>query len=192
MTSATRPYRWMVPLLAGCLLVWPMIAQAATKSEQLRRTMADIALMNHQLSQRKADAEAIQDALVAQWQGIEREVRGLIAEKGIPSVSAAAHTPRIWFDLMLIAELKAYVARYAQRIAYYRIAMDRLSYLYQEADDDLKIINTLADMKIDALIAQAEKIIDGYLADAQTLVIHPDALIVDPPETVWQALTSEK
>lgn len=188
--SPFHRYSWMIALLAGWMLIWPAISPAATKDEQLRRTMAEIALMNRQLSQRKTDAAGIRNALLAQMEGLQNEVRGLIAEKQIASVEEASQTPRIWFDLKLIAELKAYVERYAQRIAYYRIAMDRLSYLYQAADDDLKIINTLADMKIDALVAQAEKILDGYLADAQTLVIHPTKRVVDPPEKIWRTLVS--
>jgi hypothetical protein len=64
--------------------------------------------------------------------------------------------------------------------------------LYQEADDDLKIVSTLSGMRIDALISQVEKILDGYLPDAQTIVIQPDKLTIAAPEKIWETLRSSK
>ena len=52
--------------------------------------------------------------------------------------------PRLFYDLMLMGEIQAYIERYTQKIGYYRVACDRLAYLYQQADDDLKIVSTLS------------------------------------------------
>jgi hypothetical protein len=109
-------------------------------------------------------------------------------EGSIDSEKAALNTPRLRYDLMLIAELEAYIDRYNQKIGYFRLACDRLSYLYQQADDDLKIVTALSGLKVDALISQVEKTIDAYLADSQALVIIADALNMVPPEKVWQRI----
>ena len=90
---------------------------------------------------------------------------------------------------MLMAEIQAYIHRYTQKIGDYRVACDRLSYLYQQADDDLKIVNTLSGVKIDALVLQAEKILDNYRPESQTIVIQPDKLTIDAPEKMWETLT---
>ena len=173
------------------LLFWPAIGEALTKGEQLRQTMADIALLSNQLAQRKADAAGIRDKLTVRRDEIKSEARELMRQKSITTESAAATTPKLWYDLMLIAEISTYMDRYKQRIDYYRVAIDRLSYLYQQADDDLKIVNTLSGLKIDALVAQADKIIESYLPDAQTLLIQPANLVIDPPETIWRDLVSK-
>ena len=170
-------------------LTFASLSSANDKGVQLRQVMADIALLSGQMNQRKADAETIRDQLASQLKTITSEVRKLIREAGINNQAEALAHPRIYHDLMLMAEMRAYIDRYSRKIGYYRVAGDRLGYLYQQADDDLKIVNTLSDLKIGALVSQTQKILDGYLADAQTLVIHPQRITIAPPEKVWRRLT---
>ncbi len=174
-----------------CLLVaLPAVVGATGNGEQLRRTMAEISLLNGQLAQRKVDATGIREELTDRLAAIKAETWRHGRSKNIQSESVALKNPRILYNLKLIAEIQAYIERYTQKIGYYRVACDRLSYLYLQADDDLKIVNTLSGMKIEALISQAEKILDAYLPDAQTLIIQPGTLTVDPPEKVWSTLIS--
>ena len=171
------------------LLVFPSTVTANNKAELLRQTMAEIALLNSQMAQRKTEADAIREALSVQLEAIDAEARRQWREKGISSKADALKDPRLFYDLMLMAEMEAYINRYSQKIGYYRVACDRLSYLYQQADDDLKIISTLSDMKIDALVSQVEKVLDGYLPEAQTIIIQPDTLAIQAPEKMWETLT---
>ena len=181
-------FRLLMPVIVLALLVWPSSVTANNKAELLRQTMADIALLNSQMAQRKTDAGGIRDALSAQLEAIKTEARREWREKGIDTEAEALKNPRLLYDLMLMAEIQAYIQRYTQKIGDYRVACDRLSYLYQQADDDLKIVSTLSGMKIDALISTAEKILDGYRPEAQTIVIQPDKLTIEASEKMWQAL----
>ena len=183
----------LLGLITALILIssLPPMAMANDKDELLRRTMADISLLNSQMAQRKADAAGIRDTLTQRIKEIENEIRERMGEKGIKTRADALDDPRIFHDLMLIAEIRAYRERFAEKIAYYRVACDRLGYLYQQADDDLKIVTTLSDLKIDALISQAEKVLDGYLSDAQTLVIQPGKLVIEPPQKVWSTLKTD-
>lgn len=190
MKSLKQHHWWFSIVIIWLLVALPSTVTSAAKAEQLRQTMADIALLNSQMAQRKADAAAIKDALTARLETIKAEAWRESQEKQIKSETTALKSPRLLYDLMLIAETQAYIERYTQRSGYYRVACDRLSYLYQQADDDLKIVNTLSGMKVEALISQAEKILDTYLPDAQTLIIQPSTLTVDPPEKVWRTLIS--
>jgi len=174
------------------VLALPASGLADTNGEQLRRMMAEIALMNNQMAQRKSDAVGIRESLSAKLKEIEAEAADQVEAAGVKSEKQARQIPRLWFDLTLMGEIEAYIDRYTQRINYYRVACDRLSYLYQQADDDLKIVNTLAGMKIDALISQTEKVLDGYLDDAQTLVIQPESLTVAPPQEMWALLNAKR
>ena len=182
-------YRLLMPVIVLALLVVPSTVTANNKAELLRQTMADIALLNSQMAQRKTDAGGIRDALSAQLEAIKTEARREWREKGIDTEAEALKNPRLLFDLMLMAEIQAYIQRYTQKIGDYRVACDRLSYLYQQADDDLKIVSTLSGMKIDALISTAEKILDGYRPEAQAIVIQPDKLTIETPEKMWETLT---
>jgi hypothetical protein len=173
-------------------IMLPSTATANAKGEQLRRTMADISLLNGQMAQRKADAAEIRDALSVKLKEIKIEATRELQYKRIKTEADAMGNPRVWYDLLLMAEIQAYIDRYTQKIGHYRLACDRLSYLYQQADDDLKIVSTLSDMKVDALISQAEKILDDYLPDAQTIVIQPGDLSFEPPEKIWKSFKTGK
>ncbi|MDX2451459.1 hypothetical protein [Desulfosarcina sp.] len=185
-------YRLLISVIVLALLVWPSTVTANNKAELLRQTMADIALLNSQMAQRKTDAGGIRDALSAQLEAIKTEARREWREKEIDTEAEALKNPRLLYDLMLMAEIQAYIQRYTQKIGDYRAACDRLSYLYQQADDDLKIVSTLSGMKIDALISTAEKILDGYRPEAQTIVIQPNKLTIEASEKMWQALKTDK
>jgi hypothetical protein len=39
-------------------------------------------------------------------------------------------------------------------------------------------------------MAQVEKVMDGYLNDAQTIIVQPDTLSMKSPEAVWNTLKS--
>jgi len=182
----------LMSVIVLVLLVLPSTVAADNNAERLRETMTDIALLKGQMVQRKTDADGIRDALSEYLKAIETEARREWREKGLNTEVEALNNPRLLYDLMLMAEIQAYIRRYTQKIGYYRVACDRLSYLYQQADDDLKIVSTLSGMKIDALASQADKILDGYLPQAQTIVIQPDKLTIETPEKMWEALNKGK
>lgn len=174
-----------IGFLAVCLAMATIVG-ANTKGEQLRRAMADLSLLNNQLSQRKADAAEIRDVLSQQAKEIKAEARKEILAKKVTKKSEALTHPRLVYNFMLMAEIQAYIDRYKQKIRYYRLACDRLSYLYQQADDDLKIVSTLSGMKVDALISQANQLNRSYLSEAQTILLKPNLMVLDPPEKIWE------
>ena len=147
--------------------------------------MAEISLLNGQLAQRKSDAAILRNALSTRLKEIETEAAQEMQAHRIKTEKQARQVPRLWFDMILMGEIRAYMDAYTRRMNHYRVACDRLSYLYQQADDDLKIISTLSDMKIEALVAQAQKILDLYLTDAQTIVLLPETLTIASPQNVW-------
>ncbi len=180
----------LVVLLLSTGLARPLAAMQTADSRQLQRTMADIALLSNQLARRQADAVQIHEQLSTRLKAVRTEALQLIRDHRIDSEAEALAHVRLRYDLLLMAEIQAYLERYARKIAYYRVACDRLGYLYQQADDDLKIVNTLPGVKVEALTSQVEKVLDGYLADAQTLLIEPDTLTVESPQRIWKLLQS--
>ena len=179
-----------VLFLALLVLPWP--AAAADSAELLRGTMADIVLLKEQMDQRKTDAVAIRDALSAKLEAIEIEARREWRETGIDTEADVLKNPKLFYDLMLMAEIQAYIDRYRQKTTFYRLAGERLGYLHQQADDALKIVSTLSGMKIDALVSQADEILDGYRPESQTIFIQPDQLIIEAPEKMWNVLGRAK
>ncbi len=178
---------WMIGL-AVLFTCTPHDSWASGKGELLRRSMAEIALLNGQMAQRKDEATNTRDKLLSQLEAYKKEAFQVLRDNKIKSRAEALNQPRVYYNLRLVAEHQAYIDRYIEKIDFYRVACDRLSYLYQQADDDLKIVTTLSDLKIDALVSQTGKILDGYLPDAQTIVINPSSITLATPETVLAKL----
>lgn len=168
------------------------MAAGNEKSARLEKAMAEISAMSHQLAQLEAEATDIRGQLISQLDGIESETRREIRQTGRSSPPSGIENPKIFYNMKLMGELQGYIHRYSQKIKDYRLAHSQLRYLYQYADDDLKIIHTLSNIKIDALITQIQNTLVTYANDARALRIHPETIKAEPVEKVWERLRSEK
>jgi 5'(3')-deoxyribonucleotidase len=187
--TPTDVLRRTIIILTICgLAALATTASAADSSAILRQTMAKIDSLNSRIADRQSDGVAIRDALLKKLQAVKTEALEACRKNDVKTLAEALNDPKLFYDLKLMAEIQAYSNRYTQKIDYYRVAGERLSYLHQQADDALKIVDTLSGMKIDTLIAQSEKVIADYLPEAQTIIIHPATLIFDPPQKIWQTL----
>lgn len=166
--------------------------KSGEKTKQLEKMMGEISAMTHQLSQRETEAAEVRDQLITQLGSIETETRREIQRTGITRPPDVRDHPKIFYNLKLMGELQRYIDRYAQKIEGYRLARSRLGYLYQFADDDLKIIHTLPSLKIDALITQIRNTLASYENDANALLIHPDSFQETSAEAVWVRLHTVK
>ncbi len=192
MTPTRHHHQSWILALFFVLSTVSLAVGANEKGEQLRRGMAEIALLSSQLTQRKDDAVHTRKTLSAKLAEFKNETLQVLGENKIKTQAEALNHPRVYYNLLLMAEIDAYMTRYTEKIGYYRVACDRLGYLYQQADDELKIVSTLSDLKIDALIGQTRKVLDRYFPDAQTIAIDPITLTVKSPKTVLVELVWTK
>ena len=72
MKPSTSLHRSWTTILVLVLVTLSSSVLANASGEQLRQTMADIALLNGQLSQRKADATGIREVLSARLKEIKK------------------------------------------------------------------------------------------------------------------------
>ena len=64
-------------------------------------------------------------------------------------------------------------------------------FLYQLAEDDLRILETLNDMKIESVMDQMNEISAKYQSAASRLVIESDGIVLNPPEDIWEGIISD-
>lgn len=154
----------------------------------LQRNMADISLLQSQLNERKSEAIDIRENLYQQLSDLRTEIKTILVQEKIKTFISAQKAPRIHHNLKLSAEIYTYIDQFNQKIRFYQIGLEKLEYLYQQADDDLKIINTLTNLKIEALLAQIETVIFDYLPEAHRILISLDDLDRMDMETVWKKI----
>lgn len=165
------------------------ISHGEERVTDLQQKMADISLLQSQLNERKNEAIEIREKLYGHLSALNQEIESITAREKINSFKAAGHHPRIRNNLQLCSEIFYYIDQFNQKIRFFQIGQDKLDYLYQQADDDLKIINTLTHLKIEALLAQIDAVVFEYLPEAHRILIDFDTFTNVSLETVWEKIT---
>jgi hypothetical protein len=166
----------------------PTLVFSEANTTDLQQKMAEISLLQNQLNQRKTNAIEIREKLYGHLSTLGSEVKTIAAKKKITTFKSAQAHPRILHNLQLYGEVQSYIDLIDQKIRYYQIGLDKLDYLYQCADDDLKIINTLTHLKIEALLTQIDIVIQTYLPEAHRILISLDNLDISAAKTVWNQM----
>lgn len=187
----------LLVLLALCLGAMPNSTPAAqmpaaTKAQQLKQKIADITLLKQQLQDRSKKAEFILNELLVQRNDIVSEIRILIKSLNIQSLEQARKHHRIHYNIELLRLLVAYIDEFDAKVLLYRTGFDRLTYLHQLANDDIRMVSTLSDFQIDALTTQISLVINRYMPEAHTIQIDPRRVLKSSDQSVWEAIIKGK
>lgn len=165
---------------------------ANSKAEELQRKIADIGLLKQQLEDRQQQAEAVLASLMVQRNELLSEVRLLQRSLNFKSYQQAMQYKRAYYNIELLRIIMAYSNEFTNKIRLYQTGQDKLTYLQQLADDDIKMIGALNDFEIDALTTQISLVISKYLGEAHIIQIDPEKIKPSAPETVWETMVRNK
>lgn len=180
-------------LALACLLVISVAvtrASADSKSEELQRKIADIALLRQQLVDRKTHAEAMHVKLLEQQADLVAEIRLLQKSFGFKSYQQAKQHDRVHYNIELIQTILAYNLMFTDKIKIYQTGHDKLNYLHQLAEDDIKMIRTLNDFEIDALTTQISLVINRYIGQAHVIQIDQKSIKRTPAKMIWEGIVN--
>lgn len=155
-----------------------VIQQKLTEALSLRRTIID----------NKEQAIILCEQLKSQMKELKEEIKSEQNRSGIKLYSKAIGCPRIKYDLKLIQQILGYISRLNESMSYFQICIDRLEFLCQQADDDLRIVETLNEMKVDALIEQIDKALNEYIPKAGKLMIDVDDMVLRDSKEIWNEI----
>ena len=71
------------------------------------------------------------------------------------------------------------------RITYFQDGSEQLEFLYLQAEDDLRIIEALKYMEVEALLRKMQIVIWEYLPEAEKHLLDVDQVVLASPEEVW-------
>lgn len=163
-------------------------AWANAKLSDLERKIADLSLLNQQLKDRMDQATTIRSALAEEQGQLAAEIKVLLKSLHIKSFQRAMQEQRIRYNIELLRTTVTYIQRIDEKMSFYQAGRDRLSYLQSLAQDDIRMIATLSDLKTDALTTQISLVINRYLPDAHTIQIDPDRIDLVTAQSVWESL----
>ena len=167
-------------------------ASAGSKADELQRKIADIGLLKTQLADRIQQAETVLADLLSQQRNLATEVRLLQKSYEFKSYKQVRKFDRAHHNIELLRSLTAYADAFATKIRFYRSGYDKLTYLRQLAEDDIKMIRTMNDFEIDALATQISLVINRYLHEAHIIQIDTERIKLSSSEDIWNKIVQGK
>lgn len=161
-------------------------ALADSKQADLEQKIADLSLLDQQLADRIQQAQGLRAALADQQAELASEVHVLLNSLHFKSVQQAQQNLRLRYNIALLGTILRYIDELDEKMKLYQAGRDRLGYLRQSAQDDLRLIAALSDLKIDALTTQISLVINRYLPEAHIIQIDPQQLKPLPAGEVWE------
>jgi hypothetical protein len=180
---------WGVFLIIHLLLPGNILANNFKLSD-LTNKMAEISSLRDKVIQRQAQASKLIKQLSQTMVELKEEIKGEKRKLRITSCQEAIRNPRVDYNIKLIQKILVYVSRLNEKVQYLDIASEELAFLYQQAEDDLKILETLSDMEIEKLMGQMNQMSNKYQAEANGLSIDADGIVLSPPEEIWNNIIS--
>ena len=163
-----------------------------TKSEMFQQKMQQILAVRDKLSEKRAAAASMRERLNEQILSLELEISAKQRAMEITSYEEAVKSPRIYYNIQLIQQLKAYTSKLAERIRHYEDGYDKMRFRYQEADDNFKIIELWSDTKTKRLMTKIDKAINEYQAENKPHMFTNKQIVLDKPLKIWTEITQSK
>jgi hypothetical protein len=178
----------ILPTLALLISLSPVLA-GDLKTQALQKKIYEISSLRAKIIDRIDQAVEMRAGLECQLSVLREEIRSEQGRSGIYSYPEALQNLRIRYNLSIIQVLQAYVLRLNERIAYFRNGNEHLKFLAQEIKDDIAIINTLKDMKIDSLSNRSNRVLHELILQTKEPIYNVTDVRMMPLEILWGKIT---
>ncbi|MDY6950841.1 MAG: hypothetical protein SWE60_04970 [Thermodesulfobacteriota bacterium] len=156
----------------------------------LQQKMGQLASLRQSIVEKTERGTRIRQQFKEQRQAIVEEIRKEQERMGTESYQKALQCPRIDYALKLLQRYDGYLSEIDRRLTYFETVDVQLAYLLEQAEDDMKIIETLHDMDIAALVIRIESVLDAYLPEAEKPLIRAKSLPLPQHQGVWNAIVN--
>ena len=165
---------------------------ASAKADILRQKIGQILSLREKISKKRMQAIEIRENLKGQVSELKAEIIGDQKRLEIMSYEEAIHSPRIYYDLMLVLQLHAYISKLNKKIEVFADGNAKLEFLCRQADDDLKIIETLNHMRVERLMAQIDKALREYISIDDEYLLNANDIVLEKPVEIWNEIIQQK
>ena len=150
--------------------------------------MNQIIGLQKKITEKVALAETILRQLNEQLNGLAVEIQDERLRAGVLSYREAVHLQCLDNRLKLAQQLISYITQLKNKIAVFRDGSRQLTFLYQEATDDLKIIQTLSHLKLDDFFTRTDWVIGYMEGELNQHLMKSAGIRYDHSPAVWEAV----
>ena len=178
----------ILSILALLISFNPVLARGL-KTKALQEKIYEISSLRAKIIDKIDQAVEMRVGLECQLSVLRDEIRSEQTRSGVYSYPEALQNLRIRYNLSLIQVLRAYMLRLDERIAYFQNGDEHLKFFAQEIKDDIAIINTLKDMKIESLTDRINRVLDEFIPETKKPVFDVTDIRMIPVENLWGEIT---
>ena len=178
----------ILSILALLISFNPVFA-GSLKTKVLQKKIYEISSLRAKIIDKIDQAVEMRAGLECQLAMLREEIRSEQTRSGIYTYPEAIQNLRIRYNLSLIQVLQAYVTRLNERIAYFQNGDEHLKFLAQQIKDDMAVIKTLKDMKIDSLTDRIKHVLDEFIPETKKPVFDVSDIQMIPVENLWVEIT---
>ena len=184
-----RQKNWVCGVFLIILLLLPgRLFPNNFKLSDLTHEMTVVSSLRDNVIQRQAQATKLIKQLRQTMIELKEEIRGENRKLRRTSCQEAIRNPRVGYNIKLIQKILVYISGLSEKVQYLDIASEELAFLYQQAEDDLKVLETLSDMKIERLMSQINQTTHKYQPETNRLSIDVNGIVLSPPEELWHSI----
>jgi hypothetical protein len=185
--------------LVGILIsVWLGLAAPAAgavnaaKMDLLQQRISEIQALQTLMDEIRSQAAALQGTLQAKVAEYSLEIRKEQADLELKTFDQAIKVYRVRYNLKLVQQISAYLAAVSERIAFFQEGRERVDFLLQQAQDDLKMVQTLSDMEIADFIGRMDPVLAKYKEAANSNLFNIETIRQEKLEALWLSISTAK
>ena len=182
-----KNFIWGLSFILLLLLPGNILADKFKLSD-LTNKMVEISSLRDKVIQRQAQASKLIKQLHQTMIELKAEIKGENKKLRTTACQEAIRNPRVGYNIKLIQKILVYISGLSEKVQYLDIASEELAFLYQQAEDDLKVLETISDMKIERLMSQINQTTQKYQPEANGLSIDITGIVLPPPEEIWNRI----
>ncbi len=182
------PCTWPLALLLAVLVLVPAGSPAASGTQQLEEKMNQIIALQKRITERVTLAQGILRQLDEQLDGLAVEIQDERLRAGVLGYRDAVRLKGLDYRLRLAQQLLSYIGQLQEKITTFQDGSRQLSFLYQEATDDLKIIQTLSHMRLDDFISRTDHVIAHLQEELSAHLVKAAGVRYQHTAATWEAV----
>lgn len=191
-TTRRHPSRgrcaWPLVILLAALVLLSAPAAATSGTQQLEEKMNQIIALQKRISEKITLAEGILRQLDEQLDGLAVEIQDQRLRAGVLAYRDAVRLQGLDYRLRLAQQLLSYIGQLQEKIALFRDGSRQLTFLYQEATDDLKIIQTLSHLRLDDFIARTDRVVAYLQGELSAHLVKAAGVRYQHTAATWEAV----
>lgn len=162
------------------------------KLDLLQQRINEIQALQTRMDDIRSQAVALQGALQGKADAYSKEIQKEQADRDLKNYQQAIKVYRVRYNLKLMQQITAYLAAVSERITFFQEGREQVDFLFQQAQDDLKMVQTLSDMEITGFIDRMDQVLAKYEKAVNSRLFDIENIQQAELEALWHSISNSK